>query len=271
MNHTLKTVSLFIVFFVAHQLQAGQVTIISSRDSTILRSQQNNSNSKGVGMFAGLDPGMNTAKRALMAFDIAGNIPSGKIITSVTLGLTFGQAAGSGGTLGNGDQVVRTLDLHRLTTTWAEGTSGNTNTTIGGSGQGFPATPGDPTWLASSFHATTPTLWATPGGGGDFVSTPSATTIAGNPNFNQVFTWSSPTMVADVQLWLDDDSTNDGWLLKLRDETQTQSFRAFYTRDYSTNADFHPFLTVNFVPEPSSLLLLVLGVSGIINRRGLKL
>jgi hypothetical protein len=138
---------------------------------------------------------------------------------------------------------------------WTEGASGTGTTTIGGTGGGFAANPGEPTWN-NRVHPSTP--WSTAGGGGDFVSTASASTVVGNPNFNQVFTWTSATMAADVQLWLDNPAQNFGWILKANNESTTTSFRAFYTRD-ATNAAFRPTLTINYVPEPATLWLLAIG------------
>ncbi len=248
------------VVLVATCAQAVQTTIGSVRDTTLYRSQGNNANGQGVGMFAGQDQaGMTTSKRGLIGFDIAGGIPAGATITSVQLGLTFGQAAGSGGTLGNGDQTPRQIDLLRMTADWTEGASGTGTTAIGGTGQGFAANPGEPTWN-NRVHPSTP--WATAGGGGDFVGAISASTVVGNPTTNAVFTWgSTPSMVADVQLWLDNPSQNFGWVLKANDETATQSFRAFYTHN-ATNAAFRPTLAISYVPEPAAVVSFGIGALG---------
>jgi hypothetical protein len=260
MIHTLRRLAILGVALATTSAHAAQVTIGSVRDTTIYRSQVNNGNSLGVGMFVGQDPGgASTSKRALIGFDIAGNIPAGSTITSVQLGLTFGQAAGSGGTLGNGDQTPRQIDLFRMTADWAEGTSGTGNTTIGGSGQGFAASAGEPTW-PNRVHPSTP--WSTVGGGGDFSATVSASTVVGNPTTNLVYTWgTTAAMIADVQLWLDDASQNFGWILKANNETATQSFRAFYTRN-ATNAAFRPYLIVDYVPEPATVVSLGMGALG---------
>ena len=207
---------------------------------------------------------------ALMQFDISGNVPSGATILSVQLGLTFTAAAGSGGTPGSGDSTPRLLDLRRMTTDWAEGTSGAGNTGFSGSGMGFTASNGEATW-SNRVHPSTP--WSTAGGGGDSVGSISASAVVGNPNTNALFTWGSTAdMVADVQLWLDTPAQNFGWILKANNENETQSLRAFFTRN-SANADFRPSLTITYVPEPGTLTSFVLGAIGFAwiaarNRRG---
>ena len=261
MKRTLGSLAACVVVLAATCAQAVTVPIVSSRDTTHYKGQPNNANGQGVGMFVGQDQGgATTSKRALVGFDIAGNIPAGATIVSVQLGLTFGMAAGSGGTLGNGDQTPRQIDLLRMTSDWIEGASGTGSTSIGGTGQGFAANAGAPTWN-NRVHPSTP--WSTAGGGGDFVGAVSASTVVGNPTTNAVFTWgSTASMVADVQAWLDNPSQNFGWILKANDESATQSFRAFFTHN-STNADFRPTLNVTYVPEPSALALLASGALGL--------
>ena len=89
-------------------------------------------------MFAGTD-GVGSPRRGLIEFDIAGNVPAGSTINAVQLTLFLGQVAGS-------DTTPRTIELHRLTADWGEGTTGSGSTMIGGTGQGFQANAGDATW-----------------------------------------------------------------------------------------------------------------------------
>lgn len=125
MNRALCTLAALAALFAATSAQATVITIGANRDTTLYKSQGDRANAQGGVMYAGQDQGgAATSKRALMGFDIASNVPAGSTIVSVQLALTFAAAAGSGGTPGNGDSTPRQLDLLRMTSNWAEGTSG---------------------------------------------------------------------------------------------------------------------------------------------------
>ncbi len=196
-------------------------------------------------MFAGTN-GMDSPRRALIDFDIAANVPTSATITSVQLTSFLGQVAGN-------DQTPRTIGLYELTADWGEGTTGS-SMMIGGTGQGFPANPGDATWNARFFPGT---LWTTPGG--DHNATASATSVVGTA-INAPYTWQpTPALVSDVQAWLNTPATNFGWELINLDESTATDFRAFYTRDFS-GATPRPQLQVTFTPltsepEPASVFL----------------
>ena len=65
---------------------------------------------------------------------------------------------------------------------------------------------GDASWL----HTCAPgDFWTNPGG--DFIAAASAMAIVDQI---QWYEWLDPQMVTDVQMWLDDPSTDFGWLMK---------------------------------------------------------
>lgn len=235
-------------------------TITSSRDAMIFQNNVDNSDGGGIVMYAGTNSAA-SARRALVGFDIAANIPTGALIKSVQLTLTYGTAAGTGGGT-TGDPHMYDISIHRLLNSWGEGDA-EAGTGLGGVGQGAPADPGDVTW-ASRFHGSQ--SWTN--SGGDFVADASASTSVGGLTENVPFTWGSTSlMVADVQQWLDDPSSNAGWIL-LGNETDRQSYRGFYTRE-EANASYRPTLTVHYttlaaVPEPASVLLVLTGAFGIL-------
>jgi hypothetical protein len=126
----------------------------------------------------------------------------------------------------------------------------------GGTGQGFAANPGDATWSQNFFGTSS---WAN--AGGDFSATSSASTLV-SQSLDTAYTWgSTAALVADVQRWLNSPGSNFGWLL-MGDESGSQTFRQFYTREAS-NPLFRPELRIDYtpssVPEPSSLVLAVIG------------
>lgn len=253
---------------------ASVVTLTPSKDATIYGASVNqglpnssgqdlfyHSNGSGPGIFAGGN-GQLAPHRALIAFDIASLIPAGSVITGVQLTMYIGIVAGSGGAPGLGDQTPRTMDLHRLTREWGEGATGANATQIGSTGQGFPANPGDATWLDAAYQQTS---WTTPGG--DYLADVSASLAVGSV-FGSPQTWTStPALVADVQAWLDDPAANFGWILINHDENLQQTHRAFYSSEW-TNPAMRPQLLISYepapVPVPAAIWLFGSGLVGLL-------
>lgn len=100
------------------------------KDNTIY-SESENSNALGARMDVGNNNSL-FSRRALLAFDVAVEIPAGATINSVTLELHLFNNP-SGGTA--------PIELHPLLADWGEGTS---NT---GQGRGTDPTTGDATWV----------------------------------------------------------------------------------------------------------------------------
>jgi hypothetical protein len=178
-------------------------------------------NGAGPSFFAGETGSMagNALRRGVIAFDIADNIPAGSIINSVTLTLH----------VSNSVSGAQTVELHRLSDDWGEGTS---NAGANG-GAGAPATTNDATWLYDFFNTAT---WTNPGG--DFVSTASASASVGGIGFDS---WGSTSqMVTDVQSWLDNPGSNFGWIV-LGNETTPRTAKGFDSSKSATDADHHLF------------------------------
>jgi hypothetical protein len=196
------------------------VTLNANKDNTIFQDLTGNSNGAGANFSAGND-GSNSPRRALIAFDFS-SIPSGATITGVNLNLNCSQTSGSAG--------AQVQTLHLLTSDWGEGTSS------GSGGTGAAATTNDATWLLA-FHPST--TWGT--SGGDFAISPSASTTV---NAVGPYTWSSTTMVSDVQNWIVNPASNFGWLIK---GTETAAFQAkrYDSRENPTVAN-RPTLEVNY-------------------------
>src|ERR1051325_1424733 len=73
---------------------AGTVNINPSKDNTLYEYDPDNgdlSNALGLHFFAG-KTAMNTLRRGVLAFDIAGNIPPGSTITAVSLRANMSRA-----------------------------------------------------------------------------------------------------------------------------------------------------------------------------------
>ncbi|MAG54770.1 MAG: hypothetical protein CMJ83_00610 [Planctomycetes bacterium] len=210
--------------------QGQQVaTITPSKDNTLYFHPLGMfSNGVGTHVFAGLNANAR-ARRALLAFDIAGSVPAGSTIVSAMLQLTMDQTIA--GTVN--------CSLHALTADWGEGTS---NAFTGGGGGGAAATPTDATWI----HTFNPgSFWTAPGG--DFVATASATTPVGS---SSTYLWTSNQMATDVQNWLNAPATNFGWILRTP-ETVPPSAKRFGSREHPSAAN-RPTLFVTFTPPSAS-------------------
>lgn len=250
----LRVVSLFTLLAISNDSRAATITLGASQDGTIYSNHINRGSGGGNALIVGTN-GRDDPRRALIAFDVAGQLPAGAIIESVKLTMVMGQ-------LPTEPEEFSTIELHRVTSSWGEGTTqlqNPPNDSFGGMGQGAPAHSGDVTW-SSRFWGATPTQWTTPGG--DFDPSVSGAAAIGLP-IDVPYSWeSTPAMVADVQEWLDNPAGNNGWILKNVDETSMSTFRVFYSRQTATAA-WRPQLTIEYqaVPEPASLA--IVGVAGV--------
>ncbi len=179
-------------------------------------------NGAGPMLFTGKtgNDGDNTLLRAVLEFDVAGSVPPGSTVTSVSLTLNL---AGTTATF-----FPATTTLHRVLTEWGEGTSSSAN------GE-FPAsTTNDATWI-HSFYDTS--FWTS--AGGDYVGTASDSenVLALGP-----YTWTSAQMAADVQAWVDTPADNHGWIL-IGAEGGGTSARRFNSREEG-DSNLRPKLTV---------------------------
>ena len=207
---------------------AEVVAIAPSKDNTLYE-DPNGALSNGIGQhfFAGRTGiTTNVVRRGVIAFDIAGNVPAGATIDSVTLTLRMSRAAFGA--------TAQPFELKRLLADWGEGTSDATFQ----EGGGVASTPGDATWRHTFFSTQ---FWAADGG--DFVGLASATrSVPGTIGF---YDWGpTPQMAADVESWLDDPASNFGWILTGNDG-QLQSARRFDSRE-NPEVTFRPVLTVEY-------------------------
>lgn len=206
------------------------VTITPIKDNTLYE-DPNGALSNGIGQYvfagrAGISSG--TLRRAVMAFDVAGNVPAGATIDQVTLTLHLSRAPFGAS--------AETFELRRLLADWGEGTSDAALQ----EGSGAPSTPGDATWRHTFFDNQ---FWTS--NGGDYSVASSA--ILSVPGSIGSYTWGpSAAMVADVQSWLDNPATNFGWIL-IGNEGPLQTARRFDSRENSQPA-FRPQLTIDYTP-----------------------
>jgi hypothetical protein len=201
------------------------VTLTAAKDNSIFQEIEN-SNGAGIGLFAGATAASNNGapRRALVYFDLSG-IPAGSTITDVTLQMYCTRARA----------VVAAVRLHKLNTSWGEGTSNAGNEF---DGVGTAATTDDATWLTRQYNTVN---WLTPGG--DYSPTVSATTSIGT--FDLFYSWNAAQMTADVQSWVNSPATNHGWIF-IGEEAVLLSAKRFASRETPTPS-LRPQLTVTYI------------------------
>jgi len=206
-----------------------QVRLAAAKDNTLYEDATGNtSNGAGSYFFAGMTNN-GSIRRGVLSFDLTGSVPGGSTVTNASLELHMSRTA-------TGNQTV---SLHRVENSWGEGSS-NADANEGG---GAPATPNDVTWLHTMYDTQT---WLSPGG--DYAISPSATTTVGGIGF---YTWdTNPNLAGDVQGWIDDPSSNHGWIL-IGNETQNQTAKRFDSKE-NTTADFRPELVLEYLSPTTS-------------------
>ena len=211
------------------------VTLTSIKDNTIYEPLIGvfvlNSNGRGSHIFAGNNNG-GFARRALIAFDVDEQIPANAIIVDAILRLHLSRTI----------SLEQTIEVHRLLRNWGEGASDGSTVNLQ-EGQGAPTQQGDATWMHRVFDTE---MWEVPGG--DFSDAASAGESVGDVGD---YAWNSKRLTADVQMWVDDPSSNFGWIV-IGNESINKTAKRFDSRENATAAN-RPSLQVTFaVPEGSA-------------------
>lgn len=226
-------------------VHADVVSILPTRDNTLFEDAAGSlSNGSGQYLFAGitLQP---FARRALLNFDVSGQVPAGATITHASLTLHVSRGVSS----------IVPVSVHRVASDWGEGASD----AVGEEGTGIAAEAGDATWLNTFFPGST---WTNPGG--DFQASPSAISNIGGIGF---WTWGSTAqLVADAQAMLDQPSLNFGWML-IGDELDTPPTAKRFDSRESPEESFRPVLRIEYIPSPGTGAMIVLAGAFAARRR----
>ncbi|APZ90784.1 DNRLRE domain-containing protein [Fuerstiella marisgermanici] len=198
-------------------LSAVTLQVGASQDTTIYASDVDASNGSGEFLLAG------SGTRSLVKFDVGGaSIPEGSTIIDAVLVLNV--AASTGGSA--------SVSVHRVTSSWGEaGSNAPGDETTGAPAQKF-----DATWLYSSFDGE---LWNNEGG--DFGGASGSTTVgeAG------AYEWIGGGLIDDVQAWIDDASTNFGWLI----QAAASGVKSFVSNN-APDAGLAPTLEITYEEPP---------------------
>ena len=165
-------------------------------------------------------------RRGLFFFDVAGQVPAGVTITSVTFEFDTTQQGGMQG------QQGADYSLHRVTTEWDEGTgTGNI---------------GEPTFDGASWNdAKVGVPWNTPGG--DFDATSLGTVYVDAPDGALGFQISSAELNAVIQDMLDNPAGNYGFIMKNIDEGLLGSASRVVSREGTGGALAGTRLLINYI------------------------
>ena len=215
--------AVFLASFFAFAAAAlgGTVTLSPLADSEMRQLSPDSNFGSATAMVSGQvgSGGHFEVRRALLRFDLRGQIPVGAIVNSAALQISAVLMLPL-------NPVNSDFGVHRLLEDWDES---------------------NVTWNSRLAGV----AWSAPGASGtaDSVPNPSATVFVtglGNYTFS-----ATANLISDVQAWLDDPTINFGWLL-LSEEGGPYTARHFATReDIMGNA---PVLTIDFSLPPPSIL-----------------
>lgn len=203
-------------------LSAVTVQFSASHDNTLYNSASGEqANGAGSSIVVGGSSSTASAHRGLLSFDIStAHIPVGSTILDAVLTLNLSHSVGGASDVG----------VYRMLTAWGESTS----VASGNEFEGAAAQASDATWNFSKFDATS---WLNPGG--DFGGLSASVEV----NTPGAYEWVGAGLISDVQYWVDQASSNFGWLL--RGNESGSAIAAFVSRD-SSNAALRPTLEITF-------------------------
>lgn len=196
------------------------VTLQALKDNSLYSENGAVNNGGGTSLFAGIR--QNNMRRSLVAFDLS-SLPAGIVIASAELKLSA--------TTVNGSQNV---SVSPINATWGEGSA------AGILNSGGAATTGSATWTFRHYNTE---LWTQ--AGGDFGSASASTTIGATGTY----TFSSAALLADVQMWADMPSMNNGWMIRANEAANNVNI-TFASRENATT-NLRPQLVITYTAAPT--------------------
>jgi len=240
------TITLFAVLILAFATVSASennsetITIPASKDNTLYEDDSGAlSNGAGAYFFAGKAADQEI-RRGVIAFELAGSVPTNAIIVGAELKLHMSKSIAG----------LQPVAAHRLLLDWGEGASNAT----GQEGGGAPAQTGDTTWL-HTFCCDQ--FWTEAGrpSGGVFAITPSASTMVGDVG---EYVWEDSELINDIKYWLDNPDKNYGWILIGNEEVGTTTKR--FDSLQNPSAQVRPQLVIEYlIPSSQIFLPMIMG------------
>jgi len=226
--------------------RADTVALVAVADTTLIEAAPNNNMGGAMIVNAGTTQNF-TRNRGLFRFDVAAQVPPGSRITRVDFVVEVTGEPKDGFT-------ASSFGVHRVLKDWGEGDKSSPDPLH--PGLGAPATTGEATW--NSRFAFTTNLWTVPGGAAtnDYVAQSSAVTFVYGIGDSPYTFVTTPELVADVQVWLDNPVTNFGWMLVGEIETNNFAARRFGSHEDTGHA---PYILVEYDPPQIDSVIMVDG------------
>ena len=221
--------------FCSAQVRAETALLTAVADTTLIETEPSNNLGGALIVNAGTTQNF-TRNRGLFRFDFAGQIPAGSRITKVDFVVEITGEPKDG-------FASSSFGLHRVLKPWGEGDKSSPDPLH--PGLGAPATVGEATW--NHRFAFTTNTWTVPGGAAtnDYAAEISAETIVYGIGDSPYTFNSTPALVTDVQVWVDDPATNFGWMLVSRSEEFNFTSRRFASHEDTGRA---PYLVIEYAP-----------------------
>lgn len=219
--------SLLALAFAVQHGQAETVTLNPVADTSLFQAKAT-ANLGKAWLAAGTINQSPGKSRALVRFDVS-SIPAGAVINTVDVAFKVVQAP-----IG---PAASTFNLHRMLVSWAEGVKGSPALrNFGGT-----ASTGETSWDA---RVAPSTKWGASGGaaGTDYQTVASGSAPLSASATTLSFA-SSAGLVDDVQSWVRDAASNQGWMLMTQSENLARSARRFGSRETTGRA---PSLVVTY-------------------------
>lgn len=232
MIHINRILTIIVLLLIALPVaaQVDTLLIYPSRDNTLYESDEGNlSNGQGEYLFIGRT-NQPLIRRALLHFDVAGELPEDARVLSAELHVNVSNAVG-------GSQPAT---VHEVLRSWGEGDS----KASGPEGEGGVAAAGDATWLHAFFPDDN---WEMPGG--DYAGAILAETtidLVGPYKFE-----STGALVLLVQDWQANPGTNFGIMIR-GNETQQRVAKRLDSR-LNPVEDNRPRLLIEYEPVSTSI------------------
>mgnify|MGYP002628411444 CR=1 FL=1 len=228
----------FIFFFSIVNALNAQVTLElgAEKDNSIFSENLSKSNGAGPSIFVGRIARGATFRRGLVKFDLS-SLPANAEIETIELNLSVFMSA-------RNTITKHRFDIHRLINDWGEANSS-------GSGGGAAAQTNDATWGSNFYNNSN---WTNLGG--DFEASISASDSVFFSQAGHTASWSSIGMIADLNYWRKNPSSNFGWVL-IGDESLDSSAKAFFSKEAASFYEpFKPKLKITYsLPSDRTIVL----------------